>query len=308
MKLTIIMYHYVREIIGSKFPNIKGLEFANFKNQLDYLQNKYSIIKAEDLIEYAINKKTSLPKNPCYLTFDDGYKDHIEYVLPELKKRKIQGSFFPASKPIINHDLLNTNAIQFILASCEDLEKLIKELNTKCIEYGVSEDEINKLWLSIDDRDRFDNRSVTYVKRMLQRELPEEIRSKVTDMLFEKYVGVSQKDFSIDLYLSKEEVSQLVSEGMYVGSHSHSHYWMNEESLESQKKEIELSLVFLDKIGAPTKDWIMCYPNGAYNDDTLSILRKKKCVVGLTCNVGHGLLKRHKLLELSRFDTNDFPQ
>ena len=52
----------------------------------------------------------------------------------------------------------------------------------------------------------------------------------------------------------------------------------------------------------------MCYPYGAYNDDTLSILRKKKCVIGLTSKVGHGLLKRHKLLELSRFDTNDFPQ
>ena len=40
----------------------------------------------------------NIPENSCLLTFDDGYKDHIDYVLPELMKRKLQGSFFPLSE------------------------------------------------------------------------------------------------------------------------------------------------------------------------------------------------------------------
>ena len=36
-KLTIVMYHYVREIKNSKFPDIKGLEIENFRRQLNYL-------------------------------------------------------------------------------------------------------------------------------------------------------------------------------------------------------------------------------------------------------------------------------
>ena len=93
-KLTIIMYHYVREIENSKYPKIKGLEFSAFKRQLDFLENNFEIIDVQKLLDFASSSK-NLPENSCLLTFDDGYKDHIEYVLPELLKRKIQGSFFP---------------------------------------------------------------------------------------------------------------------------------------------------------------------------------------------------------------------
>ena len=81
--ITIVTYHYVREISGSNYPNIKGLEFSGFKRQLDYLEKNFNIIKPLDLI----NNSFSLPENSCLLTFDDGLKDHIKYVLPELNKR-----------------------------------------------------------------------------------------------------------------------------------------------------------------------------------------------------------------------------
>ena len=42
--LTVVMYHYVREIKESLYPGIKGLEFEKFKTQLDHLQSKYQII------------------------------------------------------------------------------------------------------------------------------------------------------------------------------------------------------------------------------------------------------------------------
>ena len=29
--INVIMYHYVREIKNSKYPNLKGLEYKNFK-------------------------------------------------------------------------------------------------------------------------------------------------------------------------------------------------------------------------------------------------------------------------------------
>ena len=74
--LTIIMYHYVRKIINSKYPGIKGLEISSFKKQLDFLEKNFNIIKPIDLIQ---NK--SLPDNSCLLTFDDGFKDHIDFVL-----------------------------------------------------------------------------------------------------------------------------------------------------------------------------------------------------------------------------------
>ena len=69
-ELTIIMYHYVRPINDSKFPGIKGLEVKAFSRQLDFLQNNFSIISSDQVIDAVIYNKV-LPKNPCWLTFDD---------------------------------------------------------------------------------------------------------------------------------------------------------------------------------------------------------------------------------------------
>ena len=77
--LTIIMYHYVRPIRGSEFPGIKGLELEGFKRQLDFLEENYSIVTTEQVID-AVIKDKKLPKNACWLTFDDGYKDHYIYM------------------------------------------------------------------------------------------------------------------------------------------------------------------------------------------------------------------------------------
>jgi hypothetical protein len=52
----------------------------------------------------------------------------------------------------------------------------------------------------------------------------------------------------------------------------------------------------------------MCYPYGSYNNETLRILKKKKCSIGLTTKTGITNLSKSKLLELNRHDTNHFPQ
>ena len=94
------MYHYIRKINRSKYPEFKGLEIENFKIQLNYLESKFNIISAEDLIDFKTNNK-SLTNKSCIFTFDDGYKDHFVNVFPELKKRKLKGLFFPPGEAII---------------------------------------------------------------------------------------------------------------------------------------------------------------------------------------------------------------
>ena len=95
---------------------------------------------------------------------------------------------------------------------------------------------------------------------------------------------------------------------MYIGSHGFGHYWLNYISENEQKKEIDLSLQFLRSIGSDTKRWIMCYPYGDYNNDTLEILKKLNCVIGITTKVDKVLLGESDPLQYSRFDTNDYPQ
>ena len=66
-------------------------------------------------------------------------------------------------------------------------------------------------------------------------------------------------------------------------------------------------LKFLNNIGGSTVDWVMNYPYGAYNFDTLKILKEKGCCIGLTTNSQVAELTNNKFLELSRLRTNDLP-
>ncbi len=46
-QLTIIMYHYVRDVEKTKFPGIKARSVNQFINQLKYLKNNYNVIPTD---------------------------------------------------------------------------------------------------------------------------------------------------------------------------------------------------------------------------------------------------------------------
>jgi peptidoglycan/xylan/chitin deacetylase (PgdA/CDA1 family) len=306
-KLTIVMYHYVRPIKGSKFSGIKGLELDGFKRQLDYLTENFNIVSTEQVIN-AAKHSSPLPNDACWLTFDDGYKDHFKYVMPELLKRNLHGSFFPPRVAIEEDQVLDVNLIHHILSCADDLQQLVSSLNAHCIDQGISESRINAYYDEYAVPNRFDNADTIYVKRMLQHVLPEQLRSSIAEKMFKEFVGLDVAEFSSELYMSVNEVRELVNNGMYVGSHGSMHYWLDKISPEEQEKDIKQSLKFLDSVGASTTDWVMCYPYGAYNDSTISLLESFDAALGITTEVRVANLTSDNPFTLPRLDTNDFPQ
>ena len=73
------MYHYVRED-NLEYPNFNHLNIDVFKQQLDYFSENYGFLSKED---YFCSLSGSNVKDGVVLTFDDGFKDHYKYVLPE---------------------------------------------------------------------------------------------------------------------------------------------------------------------------------------------------------------------------------
>ena len=305
--LTIVTYHYVRPIKGSKFPGIRGLELEGFRRQLDYLDKNYTIIGTEQVID-ASRLGSKLPANACWLTFDDGYADHSKFVLPELLKRNLHGAFFPPRVAIEDAVVLEANLVHHILSCVDDVKQLVFRLNSCCRSSGIADSEIDSHYNEYAVPNRFDNAETVYVKRMLQHVLPPELRLSISRDFFDEFVGVSAADFSDELYMSVDEVRDLVKSGMYVGSHGSRHYPLDKISSGEQQKDIQQSLNFLEHVGAPTKDWVMCYPYGAYNDVTLSLVKKHGASLGITIDFGVANFKADNLFALPRLDTNDFPQ
>ena len=306
-ELSIVMYHYVRPIKESKFPGIKGLELEGFKRQLDYLSENFSIASTEEIIN-ATKYATPLPKDACWLTFDDGYKDHFEHVMPELLKRNLDGAFFPPRVAIEEDVVLDVNLIHHILSCADNVGQLVVSLNSHCIVHGISERELNDFYEKYAVPNRFDNADTIFVKRMLQHVLPEQLRTRIAHEMFHEFVGLSAAEFSGELYMSVEEVRELVRNGMYVCSHGSMHYWLDKITPEQQEKDIKQSLKFLDSVGASTKDWVMCYPYGAHNDDTIELLKSFDAALGITTEVRVANLTSDNPFKLPRLDTNDFPQ
>jgi hypothetical protein len=60
---------------------------------------------------------------------------------------------------------------------------------------------------------KYDTDEVIFIKRILQVELIEELRIKIVDNLFEKYIGMSEGSFSRELYMNEEQLKHMLRSG-----------------------------------------------------------------------------------------------
>lgn len=303
------MYHYVRDLKESRFKDIKGLDISLFYEQVEYLKKHYNLISMEMLIE-AIENNVNLPQKAALLTFDDAYSDHFKYVFPFLDKMKIKGAFYPPFKAIAEHKVLDVNKIHFILASESNKDLIINEIKKQLKlhkdKYNLSEFEVyfNKLAKS----NRFDDAKTIFIKRLLQVELEEKVRTLITDNLFTQFLKIDETAFSQELYMDIEQLKCMSRNGMHIGSHGYDHYWLASLSEENQEIEIKKSIHFLNDIGISNNNWTMCYPYGSYNDTTIKILNKLGCKLALTTEVSIAKPNKTNRFAIPRLDTNDIPK
>lgn len=305
-RLTIVMYHYVRDLARSRYPEIKGMTTEQFRGQIEYIKKHYNVISADFLMDVVTEGET-LPPRALLLTFDDGYRDHFTQVFPILYEHKISGAFFPPGKFIHEHKVLDVNKIHFILASTQNKMELVDFIDEKITHYANELNSRADYWEAYAKPSRYDPAEIMYIKRMLQRGFPRELRKSVVDELFRKQVTVDEAAFSHELYLSKDQISYMHLNEMCFGSHGYDHYWLDRLTRAEQEAEIDRSLDFLKSVGVDVERWVMCYPHGAHNDTLFSLLRERNCVVGLGTEVGIADLGEQNLLNLKRLNTNDLP-
>ena len=303
------MYHYVRDLKHSRYPEIKGLDIFHFKEQIYYLKKYYNFITMEMLID-SIDNNSLLPPKSVLLTFDDAYSDHFNYVFPFLDKQNIQGSFFAPVKAVTEHVVLDVNKIHFILANEEDKSKIIKEikneLNKFRDDYNLKSDLF--YFQKYAESSRYDSADVMFIKNLLQVGLEESLRKIIVNNLFEKIVGINEESFSRELYMNIEQIECMNRNGMHIGAHGYVHYWLGSLSRENQKSEIEKSIEFLNQIQSDINNWTMCFPYGNYNELTIELLKEYNCKLALTTEVNIVDLKTNNKYKFPRLDTNDLPK
>ena len=312
-KLYISMYHYTRYIQNSRYPAIKGLEIEDFKKQLDFFKENFNVVTMEEVIE-AVKEEKRLPEKALLLTFDDGYTDNYTVALPLLLERGLQGSFFVPAKPLDKGGLLEVNKIHFTLAKGDE-KNIVRDI----LDYSLIIKEKLREKLNIADRDilkelykRYavsngrDTLDTSFIKKMLQEVLPAENRTEIIDILFDKYVDVSEEVLANELYVNKTQLKVMKKLGMFIGLHGYEHNHLALLSEEEQKKDLEAALCVMREF-IDEDAWVMNYPYGSYNEDTLRLAKSLRAVLGLTTRRGIADIKPDSALELARLDCNDFP-
>lgn len=304
--INIVMYHYVRNLSESRYPQIKGLDYKLFKEQVLWLKKNYNIIKVEDVMA-AYEDGIELPPKAALLTFDDGYIDNYTYCFPILDEYNIQGVFYIPGKTFREHVLLDVNKIHFILAST-DIDSLIVDV-MKEIDKGRKEYELesnDELFRKYAVANRWDTKETIFVKRILQTVLPEELRNKISSTLFEKYVGISEDKFAQELYMNEEQIKCMKNNGMYIGLHGYDHYWLAQLSLQQMREDIDKSLEAMKGIIDEDR-WVFNYPYGSYNNDIINYIEKKGCKLSMTTEARIADVEKDNRYLLPRLDANDYP-
>lgn len=305
--VSIVMYHYVRDLTHSRYPGIKGLDLELFRQQLDFLLSQYTVISCVDALA-VINGEKKIDKPACILTFDDGYIDHYTNVFPLLRERGITGFFSMPGKIIRENKLLDVNKIHFLLAA-KPINLLLPMIYERLdyyrgLEYAIppTKELYNKLAVS----NRFDPANVIFVKRLLQVELEETLRGRIVDDLFARVIGLPEATFAHELYMSMDQVKLMAREGMEWGIHGYDHYWMNCLEEAALRRDVMQALDVFDGV-INRNGWTCVYPYGSTSESVISVVKEMGAVCGMTTAVGHCPLSQQIRYAMPRFDANDFP-
>lgn len=269
-KYIILFYH------GISNRNIKfsqrHFSKSDFERQIKYLKKKkYAFLNLTKLV----NKQDTL-KNPKHkyviLTFDDGFKDIINYAYPVMKKYKAKGCLYVISDIISKNNLLWTDYVEVLIRNAPNSnfkfifnnEEHYYSLNSET-EIQIASNDIKKKLRSISDIDR-----LTHLKQF---KIPNKISS--FKRVPEEYIIATWDDLKL---LDKNTLE--------IGCHSKTH--PNLTSLETieeiQRELMESKLSIENKIGY--KIFHFCYPAGEFNNNIIQYVKKYGYITATTTKEG----------------------
>lgn len=129
--LTVLMFHRVLPT-GSDALAQSEREFAfsveGFRRTLDFVARHYSVVDLAQ-VKAAIDGQGKLPDCPLLITFDDGWRDTVEFAMPELKRRGLPALLFLATEVLdLEHPRWWQDAEVAVLANPQTAPKLLQVL------------------------------------------------------------------------------------------------------------------------------------------------------------------------------------
>lgn len=245
--ILIFNYHRLRAEEPQDYPfdeGVYGPTQSQFKKQMRWFRKNAHIISQDNLLDHIYREKP-LPASSMMVTFDDGYKDNFELALPILSEEKVPAVFFIPTKSIEERVLGWWDLIAYSL----------KRSRSHSIEFRGKT-------IPLTGRKRS---AITDLQTQMRTLRAEESQTFIQEIFHACEVAHPDLETCSDQLMSWDNLRECVSNGISIGSHTHSHRVLSTMSLVDQKFELETSKRILEqRLGITVKS--LAYPVGGYRD------------------------------------------
>ena len=280
--IIVLLYHRVADL--SFDPQLLSVSIHNFREQLLFLKRNYEILRFED--EWVKNDQPTI-----MITFDDGYADNYQNVLPILEELKIPATFFISTGMVgSDREFWWDDLERLILIPDEYPSEMELHINGKNYTWNLSfnvkicDDEWDVLSEYVPS-----SRCQLYKDlHCLLKSLHHEQRNTVLSMIAET---TNQKEHGRLTHraLTKAELVLLASsEFVTIGAHTCTHPQLSGLNSEEQEEEILISKITLEKWLNKTIS-VFSYPFGSradYDINSVSVCRRLKFIKVASNNPG----------------------
>lgn len=301
-RLVTIMYHYVRDVEATPFPDIKAVSLDEFRRQVAQVKESFETPPVEACLEFLAG--TWQPQRDiCLLTFDDGLREHHDTVADILAGREVPAAFFLPTAALEDHEVLTVHMNHFLLAALgtTNLSKHLRyaadELNEQLPDAPTTA-RLRSVY-------RWDDVDTARLKYLVNHQLPVETTERLLTHIFGKVLGPPE-EFARELYVDWDEARAMQDAGFAVGGHTHRHKVLAKLAEPTQRADLERSMSLLRTHLGPGPR-AFAYPYGKPVTYTLATIRDLEeigysCAFNTTVGDGHPGTSRW---EIPRIDPKD---
>ena len=279
--LRVLTYHRVANLADSSplSPSLISATPDDFRRQAAHLASNYDVVSMAEVLE-ALRYRRRLSPRSVLITFDDAYVDFKETAWPILREHRLPATLFvPTAYP--GHPERGFWWDRLWRAVMRTSQTVVRG---RQLELPITSPEERRAGL----------RSLhAHIKR-----LPHTQAMAFVDRICALCGEVPADQKAV---LDWDELRELVREGVTLGAHTGTHPILTQMPLPKARMEIRGSQEALhQQIGKVSP--IFCYPNGAYNEAILRVMRDEGFLLSLTTEDGFNNLASADSLRLRRIN------
>ena len=255
-----------------------------FDETLKYASKYFNFVSINEAVDM-IKGIAPLKKNSCVITFDDGQLNNIKIALPILQKYAVPAIFYPTT------GLLSKNEPYWF----DRLDYAIQQKGLDGIEIIIGD---NAIKIEQSSRKKLALSLSRIIKTLKKEKLSDvQFQSKIKEIYtyMESITGRSLLDLGErDLWsapMSSSEIQECARiSGITIGSHTVNHVRLPFASQEEKNRELEDSKRMLEQL-TNTPCLHFCYPNGDWDDESVSAVHEAGYESAVTTDVGSNSVK-----------------